>query len=99
MEDAAQPATVEHFPDVKAGHYGLASACVIGQQKAQRVLGQHVLIDRHALMREGNDAGNLPAKRLVALMAIPQSASIHHQLDGFGVASKFSVVGMASALS
>jgi hypothetical protein len=35
-------------------------------------------------MWEGNDAGKFQAKRLVELMAVPQSVSIHHQLDGFG---------------
>ena len=49
-QHATNSAAEEHLPDVEPRHDGLAGARVVGEQKAQRLLLQHPLIDRDALM-------------------------------------------------
>ena len=60
----------EHLAHVEAGHDGLAGPGVVGQQEAQRVLPEHALVDRDALVGEGVDARRLAGEGGVELMPV-----------------------------
>ena len=47
-----QTPTRQHLADVQAGHDRLPGAGVVGEQEPQRILLQHPLVDREALMQQ-----------------------------------------------
>ena len=51
-EDAAGIGAHDQLADVEPGHDGLSGARVVGEDEAERLAGQHRLVDRRDLMRQ-----------------------------------------------
>ena len=77
----ADAAAEQHLPHVEAGHDGLAGAGVVGEQEAQRILLQHPLIDRDALVGERIDPGGLAREGGVELVPVGQPVRLRHEQD------------------
>ena len=77
----ADAAAEQHLPHVEAGHDGLAGAGVVGEQEAQRLLLQHPLIDRDALVGERVDPGGLAREGGVELVPVGQPVRLRHEED------------------
>ena len=73
---------------VQAGHDGLAGAGVVRQQKAQRVLAQHVLVHRDALVGQRIDARDLAGEGGVELVAERQPVGFRDGQHGVRVAGE-----------
>ena len=54
-------------------------------EKAERILRQQLLVDGDALVRQGDDAGELQAKRFIEEMAVLKPVGIHNELHSTGV--------------
>ena len=75
----------QHLPDIEPGHDGLAGAGVVREQETQRLLRQHPLIDRNALVRKRVNPGGLARKGGVELVPVGQPIRFRHQQNGGGV--------------
>ena len=87
-EHPPDAAAAQHLPHRQAGHDGLAGAGVIGQQEADGVLGQNVLVNGDALVRQRVDAGDLAGEGGVELVAEGQSMGLRRRQNRFGVAGE-----------
>ncbi len=76
------PSAQEHLAHGEAGHDGLAGARVVGEQEAERVLPEHPLVDRDALVRQRVDAGRLAGEGRVALVTVGQMQRLGDGQDG-----------------
>ena len=84
-EDARDEAAREHLAKVEAGHDGLAGTRVVGKQKPQRRLADHVLVDGDALMRQGVDRGYLRGESRVEKMPAGKAGSLCDSGDRLGI--------------
>ena len=85
-EHAADSAAGQHLADVEAGHDRLAGSGVVGQQEAQRLLREHPLVDRDALVRQGVDARDLGGEGRIELVTVGQAHGLGHRRYGVRVA-------------
>ena len=84
----SDPPPRQHLAHDEAGHDRLAGPRVVGEQEAQRVLREHALVDRDALVRQRVDAGGLAGERRVALMTVGQMQGLGDGQDGIGAAGE-----------
>ncbi len=75
----------EHVAHDQSGHDRLPRPRVVGKKKAERVLRQHVLVDRDPLVRQRVDPRDLAGKRRVELVSVLQPQRFGHGRDGVGV--------------
>ena len=80
-EHAAHQPPRQHFTHVQARHDRLARSRVVGQQKAQRRLFQHVLVHGDALMRERVDQGRFRRERRIEEMAVGETMRFGDRQD------------------
>ena len=80
-QHAANTPAKEHLPHIEPRHDGLAGARVVGEQEAERLLQQHPLVDRDALVRERIDPGRLAREGSVELVPVGQPMRFRHQED------------------
>ncbi len=64
-EAALEIASRHQLLDEEAGHDRLAGAGVVGQQEAQRLAGQHLLVDGHDLVRQRLDEAGVDGQERV----------------------------------
>ncbi len=69
------------FPDVEARHDGLARTGVVGEQKPQRRLLEHVLVNRDPLVRQRVDLRDLGGKGRVEHVAEAQPLALGEDTD------------------
>jgi hypothetical protein len=74
-EAAAEVAADDELADEEPGHDRLAGARVVGEQEAQRLAGQHLLVHRGDLVWEGLDLGGVDAEDRVRSRSGPNRPS------------------------
>ena len=79
-QDPSQEASGEHLADVEPGHDGLARPRLVGQQKAESGLGQHVVVDRDPLVGQRVDHRDLGREGGVEEMAVGRAARPRRRL-------------------
>jgi hypothetical protein len=84
-QNAFQQAARQHLTDVEARHNGFAGTGVIGQQKTQPRLLQHVIIDRNPLMGQRIDTCYFSGKRGVCQVSERESFSLNQRPDNIRV--------------
>ena len=82
------PSPRQHLAHDEPGNDRLAGPRVVGQQEAERILTEHSLVDRDALVRQWIDARGLAGERRVALMAVGQMQRFGDGPDGIGAAGE-----------
>ena len=82
-EDPPDAPAQQHFANPEPGHDGLPGSRVVRQQETQRVLSQHSLVDRDALVREWIDSRRLACKCGIELVSVGETQSFRDGGDGF----------------
>ena len=76
-----QVAAGDQFLDEQACHDGLAGARVVRQQEAERLPGQHGLIDRGDLVRQGIDQGGVDRQQRVEQVGQADAVGLGDQAE------------------
>ena len=84
-EHAPEEPAGQHFPDVQAGHDRLACPRVVGQQKSQGGLLEHLLVHGDALMRERVDQRRFRCEGGIEQMAVGQAMRLGDRRDRFRI--------------
>lgn len=72
---------VHQLADQQAGHDGLAGAGVVGEDEAQRLLGQHGLVDGRDLMRQRFDVGGVHRHHRVEQRGLADAVGLQPELE------------------
>ena len=90
-QHALEPLSRHHLADVETGHDRLAGAGVVGEQETERILLQHPLVHRKALVQQRIDARGLDRKGRVELPPERQPKGVGHGEHRLGIAREVQI--------